>query len=74
MGVVLSSTYVICLCSYFAVTFMAMLDRFSVIFRCRKTAWWSFAIVLMGKIPFKKTMYASISSKTGISFQWYPSP
>ena len=45
----LSSVYIICLCSYFAIVFMAMLDRFSVIFKCRKTAWWSFAIVLMGK-------------------------
>ena len=49
----MTSTYVICLCSYFAVIFMAMLDRFSVIFKCRKTAWWSFAIVLMGEITYR---------------------
>ena len=40
--------YVICLCSYFAIVFMALLDRFSVVFKCSKTVWGSFAIILMG--------------------------
>ena len=71
----LSSTYVVCLCAYFAVIFMAMLDRFSVIFKCRKTAWWSFAIILMGKITkilmliLKRNYYFNINKRLS-STRW----
>ena len=65
-----SSMYVICLCSYFAIVFMALLDRFSVVFKCSKTVWGSFAIILMGNGSIK--LYKSSDETDDLSSYLHP--
>ena len=65
--------YVICLCSYFAIVFMALLDRFSVVFKCSKTVWGSFAIILMGNDSIAKSFRRSLNLFT-LLLQLCPSP